>query len=96
MLINQLLFSNLILLVIVPLYYYTIELFRVFRGIFLLNHITVSNLLEEKAIKDNYLIAICYIFTLIILFLLVINYVGIFDKTVYSVLTENYLLQTFL
>lgn len=85
--------SNIFLLIIIPFYYYLVELARIFRIILLTDYIVIGNSITKKSIYNNMYIKIITIIIIIILFIFLILYVGILDKTVISILSNNYILE---
>ena len=83
---------NLLILILIPAYFYNLDLIRIFRGISIMNFIAIGNAIEKKNIKDN-IIPITIGFALVmLLFYFLILKVNIFEKTGFMVLNYNYIL----
>lgn len=86
---NNMIIVNALLMLIIPLYFYTVEFGRVFRGVILLNYICLTNIIRKYSYKNDFLILMLSILLSFILFLVLIVVVGLIDKTVLSILLNN-------
>ena len=84
---------NLLLLIAVPLYFYTFEFTRIFRGLLLLDYIAITNTLDKNLTYDNLSIRTLTIMLVATLFFVLVIYVNIYHKTVVSIFTYNHLLE---
>ncbi len=80
---------NILLLITMPLYFYSYEFVRLFRGILLINYIAITNLLGEKLRKNDF--AVLPIMGLLSLSMFMVFFIlnGTFDATVQAILEFN-------
>jgi len=84
---------NLLLLFATPLYFYTFEFTRIFRGLLLLDYIAITNTLDKKLTYDNISTRLLLVAFIAILFFVLVIYVNVYHKTVVSIFTYNHLLE---
>ena len=79
---------NILLIVVTPFYFYTVEFGRVFRGIIIMDYIALTN---EYNKRNKIKIIILSLLLVILLFTALILVVGVFDKTVKAIIINNLL-----
>jgi len=84
-LLKNVIILNIILILITPFYFYTVEFGRTFRGIILIDYIALTNLYPKK----RFMILLLSISLAAILFIALIIVMGLFNKTVLSIITNN-------
>ena len=86
---------NLVLLLAVPIYFYTFEFTRVFRGLLLLDYIAITNFFDLKITYGNVFTKCLLISFISVLFFVLILYVNVFYKNIGNILKYNSLLDLF-
>lgn len=87
-LIKRTIVLNILLILVTPFYFYTVEFGRVFRGIILIDYIALTNQLNNK--NKGEILFFSFLMAMILFFVLIIV-VGVYDSTVHSILTNNML-----
>ena len=80
---------NILLLIIMPLYFYSYEFVRLFRGILLIDYIAISNLLGERLRRNDLFVLLMIGLLLFSMFMLLFILNGTFDTTVQAILDFN-------
>lgn len=90
-LLKKVIIMNILLIIVTPFYFYTVEFGRIFRGIIIYDYIALSNSLTKKLTYRNIKIYFMSFLLASILFIVLIIIVGVFNKTVLSILQNNLL-----
>lgn len=80
---------NIFSMIVFPFYYYLMELTRIFRVILPMNWCIAANSLSVKSTYNNLYLKLFTIFVIFILFIFLILNMGIFEKTVISIMRYN-------
>ena len=83
---------NILLILVTPFYFYTVEFGRVFRGIIILDYIALTNNYEKP---HRFKIMLLSILMMALLFIALILVVGLFDKTVKAIIVNNILFRRY-
>ena len=87
-LVKRVIILNILLILVTPFYFYTVEFGRIFRGIIIYDYIALTNLYNQK---NKYKIIFLSLLLVILLFISLILVVGLYDKTVHAILVNNLL-----
>lgn len=83
---------NILLILVTPFYFYTVEFGRVFRGIIIWDYIVLTNQYEKP---HRFKILFLSALMMILLFIALILVVGLFDKTVKAIIVNNILFRRY-
>lgn len=88
-LLDSVIILNILLLITMPLYFYSYEFVRLFRGILLINYIAITNVLGEKLRRNDFVILPIIVLLLLSMFMVFFILNGTFDATVRAILEFN-------
>lgn len=85
-LVKRVIILNILLILVTPFYFYTVEFGRIFRGIIIYDYIALTNLYNKKT---KYKITFMSLLMVALLFISLILVVGLYEKTVQAILINN-------
>ncbi len=80
---------NILLLITIPLYFYSYEFVRLFRGILLINYIAITNILGERLRRNDFVVLLIILLLLLSMFMVFFILNGTFDATIRAILEFN-------